>query len=151
MADNASNLFETGLLALILRGTSIAGIADNDQSSPLTAFGIALHTASPGESGEANANEATYTGYTRVAYPRDTTGWTIAGSSSATASAAPTTNITFPQATAGSETITHWSISGSTVTASTGTVFMYGTLTPNINVSAGVTPRITTASAITII
>lgn len=151
MADNASNLFETGLLALILRGTSIAGIADNDQSSPLTAFGVALHTASPGESGEANANEASYTGYTRVAYPRDTTGWTINGSSSVTGSASPTTTISFPQCTAGTNTITHFSLSASTATGTTGTIFLYGAITPNIPVSVGVTPRLTTGTQITVI
>jgi hypothetical protein len=36
------------------------------------------------------------------------------------------------------------------VAASTGRMFIYGTVTPNISVSAGVTPRLTTATAITL-
>lgn len=150
MTDNASNLFETALLGLILHGTSITGLADNDQSSPLTSLAIALHSASPGEAGEANTNESAYTGYARVSVPRATTSWTISGSSAATGSASPTTYITFPQCTAGTTTVTHFSISASTVTGSTGTIFLYGTVTPNISVSAGVTPRLSTATTIVV-
>lgn len=150
MADNASNLFETALLGLILHGTSISGLADNDQSSPLTSLALALHTTSPGENGEANTNEAAYTGYARVAVPRATTSWTIAGSSSATGSASPTTPIEFPQCTAGSTTVSYFSISASTVTGSTGMIFLYGSITPAITVTVGVSPRLTTGSVITI-
>jgi hypothetical protein len=64
-------------------------------------------------------------------------------------SVAPSTNITFPQCTSGTNTITHFSIALSTVAASTSTMLYYGTVTPNISVSAGVTPRLTTATAIT--
>ena len=151
MADNATNIFETNLLSLIFLASSIAGLADNDQSSPLTSLSIQLHTASPTDTGDLTASEATYTGYARVGVERTSSGWTVAGSSAVTASIAPSTNITFPQCTAGSNTITHFSIGNSTVAASTGVMYIYGTVTPNISVSAGVTPRLTTATAITLI
>jgi hypothetical protein len=150
MADNATNIFEQLLLSHIFLGSSITGLSDNDQSSPLASFSIQLHTASPTDTGDLTSSEATYTGYTRVGVERTTTGWTVSGSSSATGSVSPTTNITFPQCASGTNTITHFSIGNSTVAASTGVMYIYGTVTPNISVSAGVTPRLTTATAITI-
>jgi hypothetical protein len=56
-------------------------------------------------------------------------------------------NIDFPQATGGSETETHFS-TGPTGGGAT-RIFHSGTVTPNIAVSNGVTPRLTTASTIT--
>ena len=150
MADNATNIFETMLAQLIFLGSSIAGLADNDATSPITSFSIQLHTASPTDTGDLTASEATYTGYARVGVERTSSGWTVSGSSSATASVSPTTNITFPQCSGGTNTITHFSIGNSTVAASTGIMYIYGTVTPNISVSNGVTPRLTTATAITI-
>jgi hypothetical protein len=150
MADNASNLFESDLARLIFHGSSIAGLAVNATTAPITSFSIQLHTASPTDTGDMTASEATYTSYTRVGVERTSTGWTIAGSSAVTASVSPTTNITFPQCGGGTNTITHFSIGDSTVAASTGRIFIYGTVTPNISVSSGVTPRLTTATVITI-
>lgn len=150
MADNATNIFETLLANLIFLGSSIAGLAENVTTAPITSFSIQLHTASPTDTGDLTAAEATYTGYARVGVERTSSGWTVAGSSSATASVSPTTNITFPQCSAGTNTITHFSIGNSTVAASTGVMYIYGTVTPNISVSNGVTPRLTTATAITI-
>ena len=152
MADNASNALEFNLLSLIFNATSYAGLWDNDQSSPLASLSVQLHTASPTETGDLTANEATYTGYARVGVERTSSGWTVAGSTAVTGSVKPTTTITFPAATAGTTNlITHFSIGNSTVAASTGIMYVYGTVTPNISVNEGVTPRLTTATAITLI
>ena len=150
MADNATNIFEYQILSMIFNATSVPGLADNDQSSPLTSLSVQLHTADPTDTGDLTSNEATYTGYARVGVERTSSGWTVAGSSGVTASVRPATNITFPQCSGGSNTITHFSIGNSTVAGSTGTMFIYGTVTPNISVSAGVTPRLTTATEITL-
>jgi len=149
MTDAKSNAYEHQLIRLLFLGTSITGIADNDQTSPLTSLSIQLHTASPTDTGSMEASEATYGGYARVGVERTSSGWTVTGTTAATATVSPATNITFPQATSGTNTITHFSIGNSTVAASTGQIFYYGTVTPNISVSAGVTPRLTTATAIT--
>jgi hypothetical protein len=151
MADNASNIFETQLLSMIFTATSIAGLCTDATTAPLTSLSIQLHTASPTDTGDMTASEATYTGYARVGVPRVTSSWTVTGSSAATATVSPSTNITFPQCAGGTNTITHFSIGNSTVAASTGQIFIYGTVTPNISVSNGVTPRLTTATAITLI
>lgn len=150
MADNATNIFEFQLASLIFHGTSIANLAQNATTAPLTSLSVQLHTASPTDTGDLTASEATYTSYARVGVERTSSGWTIAGSSSVTASVSPTTNITFPQCSGGTNTITHFSIGNSTVAGSTGVMYIYGTVTPNISVTSGVTPRLTTATAITI-
>lgn len=144
MSDAKGNAFETALVGMIFNATSIAGLCDNDASSPLTSLSVQLHTASPAEAGNMASNECTYTGYARVGVERTSSGWTIAANT-----VNPSTDIVFPQCTAGTNTVTHFSVGNSTVAASTGAMYYYGTVTPNISVSAGVTPRLTTATAIT--
>lgn len=152
MADNATNVLEFNVLSLIFNATSYAGLWMNDDSSALTHLSVQLHTASPGETGnDLTASEATYTGYERVGVERTSSGWTVAGSTAVTGTVRPTTNITFPICSAGTNTITHFSIGNSTVAGTTGAMYIYGTVTPNISVSAGVTPRLTTATEIALI
>ena len=103
------NTFENDLLKLIFQGTAIADLAENDSSSPLTNLRVALHTADPGEGGSQTTNEANYGGYARVNVARSTTGWTITNNS-----VSPAANITFPTATSGSNTITHFSVGTAT-------------------------------------
>lgn len=136
------NTFENDLLKLIFNATAIANIADNAASSPLTSLRCSLHTADPGEAGGQSTSEATYGGYARVGVARTTTGWVVTGNS-----VSPGANISFPACTSGSNTITHGAIG--TATSGAGKILYKGTVTPNIAVSAGVTPRLTTASAIT--
>lgn len=137
-----SNTFENDLLGLIFNGDAIANLADNAGTSPLTNLYVALHTADPGEAGNQETNEATYTSYARVAVARTSGGWTITGNS-----VSPTANIDFPAATGGSETITHVSIG--TDSTGAGKILYSGAITPNIAVSTGVTPRIGTSTTIT--
>lgn len=140
-----SNVFETDLLELIFNGTAIADLAENDTTSPATNLHVALFTADPGETGTLTS-EANYTDYARVAVARSGAGWTVSGNA-----VTPAAEIAFPQAAAGyagSETITHFGVLvGATQEA--GYLIYSGTVTPNIALSAGVTPRLTTASSIT--
>ena len=150
MADNATNIMEFRLASLFFNATSWAEIAMNDDSSPLASFSIQLHTASPTDTGDLTASETNYGGYARVGVERTSSGFTVSGSSSATAVVNFTTPVVFPPCTSGTATITHFSIGNSTVAASTGIMYIYGTVTPNISVATGVTPRLTTATQITI-
>lgn len=136
------NTFENDYLALIFNATAIANIADNAAASPLTSLYVSLHTADPGEAGNQTTNEATYTGYARVAVARTSGGWTVTGNS-----VSPVANIDFPVATGGTNTITYFAVG--TAASGTGKLLYSGTVTPNISVSSGVIPRLTTASAIT--
>lgn len=134
--------FENDWLKLIFNGTAIANIADNAAASPLTNLFVALHTADPGETGTQATNEVSYTGYGRATVARTSGGWTITANS-----VSPTANIDFGACTAGTATATHASVG---VAVSGATKLLYsGALTPNISISAGVTPRIPTTSTIT--
>ena len=134
--------FENDWMKLIFQGTAIANIADNAATSPLTNLFVALHTADPGETGTQSTSEATYTGYARVSVARTSGGWTVTANS-----VSPVANIDFGACTAGTNTITHWSVG---VASSGATKLLYsGTVSPSISVSSGVTPRLTTASTIT--
>jgi len=134
--------FENDLLKLIFNATAIALIADNTATTPLTSLFVALHTADPGEAGTQTTSEASYGAYARIGVARTTGGWTVT-----TNSVSPVANIDFPQASSGSQTITHFSIG--TLLTTAGKILYSGTVTPNIVVTTGVTPRLTTASTIT--
>jgi hypothetical protein len=137
-----SNAFETDLLELIFNATALADLAENDATTPATNLHVSLHTADPGEAGVMNTSEATYTSYARVAVLRTSGGWTVTGNS-----VSPVAAITFPACTGGTNTITHFGVG---VGASGATYLIYsGTVTPNISVTNGVTPQLTTATAIT--
>lgn len=136
------NTFENDFLKLIFQGVTIANLADNAASSPLTNLRMSLHTADPGETGNQTTNEATYGAYARINVARSTTGWTVTNNS-----VSPAANVSFPTATSGTNTITH--AAAGTATSGAGKLLWKGAVTPNISVVAGVTPRLTTASAVT--
>lgn len=137
------NTFENDLLALIFNATPIANMADNAAASPLTQLFVSLHTADPGEAGTQDISEATYSNYARVGVNRDSGGWTVTGNS-----VSPAANISFPAGiVADNNVITHFAIG--TAAAGATKILYKGTLTPNVTVTEGVTPIITTASTIT--
>ncbi len=137
-----SSTFDNDLLKLIFNATAIANIADNAAASPLTNIYVSLHTATTAVGGSQTTNEAAYTSYARVAVARTTGGWTVTG-----ASVSPVATISFPAATGGSETETYWAVG--TLASGAGKVLYFGTITPTIAVTSGVTPQLTTASAVT--
>jgi hypothetical protein len=136
------NTFENDLLKLIFNATAIANIADNASSSPLTDLYLSLHTGDPGEGGDQTTSEAAYTDYAREAVARTSGGFTVSGSSVTLAA-----NVDFTVASGGSETESYFAVG--TAASSTGKILYSGTVTPNISVSSGVTPRLTTATTIT--
>lgn len=136
------NTFENDLCKLLFNATAIANIADNAASSPLSVLYVSLHTADPGEAGDQTTSETSYTSYARVSVARTSGGFTVTANS-----VSPVANIDFPACTGGSATITHFAIG--TATSGAGKLLYSGTVTPNISVSSGVTPRLTTASTIT--
>lgn len=137
-----SDSLENSLLKLIFNATAFANVADNAATAPLTNLYVSLHTADPGETGTQATNEATYTSYARVAVARTSGGWTVTANS-----VSPVANIDFPACTGGTNTITHFGVGSASSGA--GVLYYSGTVTANISVSTGVTPRLTTASTIT--
>jgi len=139
-----SDATENNILKLIFNATAWANVAQNNGTSPLTDIAVALHTADPGEAGTQTTSEVTYTNYARVNVVRTTGGWTA----SSAGSTSPVANIDFPAGTGGSGTVTHFSV-GKTGGGAT-EILWSGTVTPNIVTGNGVTPRLTTASTITL-
>lgn len=135
--------FSNDLLKLIFNATAISLIADNTATTPLTNLYVALHTADPGSGGSQTTSEATYTGYARVAVARTTGGWTA----SSAQSTSPVAAITFGAGTAGSGTVTYFSIG--TAVSGAGKILYSGAVTPSIVTGNGVTPQLTTSTTVT--
>jgi hypothetical protein len=120
-----SNDTENAVLKMMLQGTDPSWRAGATQY-------LALFTADPGETASL-ANEATYTGYARVALTK-ASAWTDGGSTFSNAGL-----VQFGQCTAGTNAITHFAI----VDTSSGAVNMMvsGALSATLNVSSGIQPQ----------
>lgn len=140
-----SDTTETAIMSLIFNATAWANYADNAAASPQTAISVGLHTADPGDAGTMSTSEVAYTSYARVSVNRTTGagGWTVTGGS-----VSPGANIDFPAGTGGSGTVTNAS------TGKTGggaaAILLKGSVTPNIVTGNGITPRLTTATTLTL-
>lgn len=137
-----SDTFENDLLKMIFNATPIGNMADNAVTAPLTALFVALHTADPTDAGNQSSSEVVYTGYARVSVARTTAGWTVTGNS-----VSPAADITFPAGTGGTGVATNWSVG--TAATGIGKILYKGAISPTITLGNGITPRLTTATAIT--
>jgi hypothetical protein len=143
--SSKGNTFETEFLDHVLNNANIANVGDATGlrgSATAGSLYVALHTADPGEAGDQTTSEIAYTSYARVAVARSGAAWTVASGS-----ASPAATISFPAGTGGSGTATHFSVG--TAASGTGKILYYGPITPNIVCGNGVTPQLTTATAIT--
>lgn len=140
-----SNTTEDAILNLVFSATTWTNYAINATASPETNIIMALHTADPADAGTQATSESAYTSYARVNVARGA-GWTA---SAGGGSVSPQANIDFPASGAAGTTITHFS-SGKSGGGAT-PILWSGTVTPNIAIgAAGITPRLTTASTITL-
>lgn len=140
-----TNSWENGLMLLVFNNTNFALVGDATGlrgSSTAGSLYVSLHTGDPGEAGSQTTSECAYGSYARVAVARSGAGWTVSSNS-----VSPAATITFPEATSGTETATHFGIG--TDSSGAGVLLYKGTVTPNISIVTGVTPRLTTASAVT--
>lgn len=138
-----ANATETAVLKLIFQAVAWGNYADNAATAPETNIVCALHTADPGEAGTGSTSEVTYTSYARVNVARTTGGWT-----ETTGTINPVATIGFPAGTGGSGTASYFSTGKSGGGSSA--LLWTGTVTPNIVTGNGVTPQLTTATAITL-
>lgn len=140
-----SNAAETALLELIFKNTNYALIGDATGlrgSSTAGVFYLTLHTADPGDAGTALTSEIAYTSYARVSVARSGAGFVVTGNS-----VSPAATVSFPAGTGGSGIATHWGIT--TTSSGAGALLLSGTITPNIVCGNGITPQLTTATAVT--
>ena len=136
---------EARILDLLFTNANAADIGDATGlrgSTTAGSFWISLHTADPGETGTQTTSEVSYTGYARVSVARSGSGWTRTGNS-----ISPAANIDFPACTGGTAIASHFGVG--TASSGAGVLLWKGPVTPNISISNGVTPRLTTASTIT--
>ena len=131
-----STAFANDLQELIFQGAAIAALAG------ITTLYIGLHTAEPGVGGTQSTNEIAYTSYARKAIPRDNTGFTVTGNAAFLAALAA-----FVAGTGGSGTATHFSVG--TSASGAGYLMHFGAITSPIVCGSGITPILTTATAIT--
>lgn len=142
-----TDAYEAALLDLIFTNANFANVGDATGIRGSVAAGqlfLSLHTADPGEGGNQGTSEVAYTGYARVGRNRASGagGFTRSGNS-----ISPTENVDFPACTGGSATATHFGIG--TAASGAGTLLYKGAITPSVAIATGVTPRLTTATAIT--
>lgn len=138
-----SNVTESAILKLVFQAVAWGNYADNAVSSPETSIVVALQTADPTDTGTMSSSEVAYTSYARASVPRSVAGWTEANGA-----VSPVANIEFPAGTGGSGTVSFFSTGKSGGGASP--ILWSGTVTPNIVTGSGVTPRLTTATTITL-
>lgn len=141
-----SGTTETAIMALIFQATAWGNYADNAATTPQTNVAIALHTADPGAAGTQSTSEITYTSYARASVARTSSGWGVSGTNPCTVN--PVSAISFAAGTGGSGTASYFS-TGKTGGGATAILFS-GTVTPNIVTGNGVTPQLTTATALTL-
>ena len=131
-------------LLLMFNTTTFANYAINATASPETNIATSLNTADPGAGGAMNTSEISYTTYARTNIARTNGGFTVS-----TNTVVPAATINgFGACTAGSGTATYmtWGKTGGGASI----ILWSGTVTPNIAVSNGVTPSLTTATTLTI-
>ncbi len=138
-----SNAAESAIMKLVFQAVAWANYADNAVVSPETNIVVALHTADPTDTGTLATNEIAYTGYARVNVARSVSGW-----SESNGVVSPVANIDFPAGTGGSGTVTHFSTGKSGGGAAA--ALWQGTVVPSVVCGNGVTPRLTTASTLTL-
>jgi hypothetical protein len=141
-----SDTSESGILSLVFNATTWTNYAINASVSPEANILLALHTADPGDAGTMATSEIGYTSYARASVARTSGGWTVSG----TTSVSPVANIDFAAGTGGSGTASFFSTGHSGTAGSAQPILWSGTVTPNIVTGSGVTPRLTTASTITL-
>lgn len=133
-----SNSLENDFLLLLFNNTNAALVGDATGLRGSTVAGslyVSLHTADPGEAGTQTTSEASFGSYARQAVARSGAGFTVVANAVSNAAA-----ITFPAATSGSQTVTHFGIG--TDASGAGKLLYKGALTPTIAVSTGVSVNI---------
>jgi hypothetical protein len=135
---SAKDGFETNLLRHIFQNANIVNVGDSTGlrgSSSAGSLYVALYTVAPSDSSEGTeCTTSNYGGYARVAVARSTAGWAVSGNNASNASA-----IVFPQCTGNSCTVAGFAIH--TASTGTGNQIIWGTLSPTLSVSNGITPQ----------
>ena len=127
------NFNAINFLKLLFQAVTWASLGTN-ASGPYTNLYVSLHTADPGAGGGQNTSETSYTGYSRVAVVRTSSGWSISGETISNVAA-----VTFGQdSDPGSVVLTYFGIG--TDSSGAGNLLYSGALTSSLTVSQNITP-----------
>jgi len=147
-----STAWENGLLLLLFNNTAFANVGDVGGLQPSAVPGtlyLSLHTADPTAAGNQSSNEmenannaSGYVGYARVGIARSGAGWVVT-----TNSVSPAALASFPAGGLGTGIATYFGVG--TDAAGAGTLLYSGAIAPTIQCGPGITPQLTTASAVT--
>jgi hypothetical protein len=145
-----SNASETAILKLIFQAVTWTDYGVSAGSgTPETNIALALHTADPADAGNMSTSEMStgaYAGYGRVNVARTTGGWT-----ETTGTITPVANIDFPAGTGGTGATATFFSTGHTGSAGSAQPILWsGAISPTIACGNGVTPRLTTATTISL-
>lgn len=136
----------TALLEHLLNNADWANIGDAaglQNSATAGSLYLSIHSSSPGAGGSQTTNEVAYGSYARVAIARSGAAWTVVAGV-----ANPAAAINFAAGTSGSVVAgTHFGIG--TASSGAGNLLVFGTITPNVQTGNGLTPQLTTATALT--
>lgn len=125
------NTAENDVINLIFNATLASHLGTLSGTGNANLF-VALHTGDPGEAGSQTTNECAFGSYARQSVARTGSGWTVSGNQASNAA-----QISFPECTSGSETVTHVSI-GTSVSGA-GQILYKGALNASRSVSSGIT------------
>lgn len=135
-----TNALENSLLLLLFNADPIAGLAEDDTSSPVTDLYFSLHTTWPAESGDQTSGEVSFGSYARVAVARDNTGFTVTGNS-----VSPAAAVDFPAAASGSATANFFGVG--TDPSGAGTLLYRGVIGADPTIVTGATSDTITSPA----
>jgi hypothetical protein len=137
-----TTLGENKLLKLLFNNddwTDIGDASGIQGSAAPGSFLVSLHTATPGEGGDQDTNEASYTGYARVAKARSSAQWAVASGGDDIQVVSNNTALTFAVASSSGQVITHAGIGAATSGA--GYLYMIASLTSPYTVTSGNPPE----------
>ena len=145
--NSISNTTEDAIMNLIFCATAWTDYAINHTTTPQTNIEFALHSADPADAGTSSTSVIVYTGYAKAAVNRTN----IAGGFNASASGAitPRANIDFPAGTGGGPGPATF-FSSCHTGADPQPILWRGDISPTITVGNGITPRLTTATSMSI-
>lgn len=139
-----SQSFATQLLKMIVAGQAIPGFSAVATTGNVAQLYVGLHTSDPGAKGTQETAECNYTGYTRVAIPRNSLSWNFSADKS---SASPSASIIFPEVRGGNQQEATY-VSFGTSSAGAGQLLLRGKMEPSVTCRLGVTPGIKNTATI---
>lgn len=125
------NTAENDVINLIFNATLASHLGTLSGTGNANLY-VALHTGDPGEGGSQTTSECAFGSYARQAVARSGSGWTVSGNS-----ASNVAQISFPECTSGSETVSYVSIG--TSSSGAGQIIYSGALSASRSVSSGIT------------